>query len=258
MNDTATQVAAIRRVEPGAEATALATAMYDRIITELEALDPAAWDAVTVCAPWTVADVVRHLVGAAEGHASFREQMRQIWHGRRHRGDHDGNELDAMNALQVADHAALGPAALVAALRVAAPQAVAGRARLPKLLHRIPLPNAPGGSTAEGMPSRLTLGQLYTVILTRDVLMHRIDIATATGRALAVDEVERRLVEDVVAEWASRHGEPFELRLSGPAGGRYAQGEGGPVIELDAVELCWILSGRGASEQPLLGVRVLF
>jgi len=55
-------------------------------------------------------------------------------------------------------------------------------------------------------------------------------------------------VADVVAEWARRHGQPFLLDLTGPAGGTYASGPGLPRAErlsLDAVEFCRTLSGRG-------------
>jgi hypothetical protein len=51
-------------------------------------------------------------------------------------------------------------------------------------------------------------------------------------------------VADVVDEWAQRHGRPFELVLTGPAGGRWQVGTGGERIELDAVEFCRTLSGR--------------
>lgn len=76
-------------------------------------------------------------------------------------------------------------------------------------------------------------------------------------------EVDGRIVADVVAEWAGRHGRPFELHLTGPAGGRYRRGRGGPSLELDAVELCWILSGRGEPDPAqdgadLLRTRVVF
>lgn len=58
-------------------------------------------------------------------------------------------------------------------------------------------------------------------------------------------EHDGRLVADVVGEWARRHGRPFTLRLTGPAGGHFAAGGGGDeTVELDAVEFCRILSGR--------------
>lgn len=258
MNETFTSVADIVRVD-GAEARRLATAMYDRILGELRGLSADEWDTETVCAPWTVADIVRHLVGAAKGHASLPQFMRQAVYGARRKSEFDGNDMDAMNALQVADHAELDPAQLIEELAVIAPRAVSKRMSRPGLLGRVRLANAPGGSTAAGMPPSLTLGHLFEVILTRDVFLHRIDIARATGRSIEVDgPTEGTLVADVVAEWAQRHGEPFRLTLSGPAGGRYAVGEGGPDLELDALELCWILSGRGPASHELLETRVLF
>lgn len=258
MNDTTTMVEDIRRIEPGPEAAELAMEMYDRLLAELGELSPSDWEAPTVCAPWTVADVVRHMVGAARGHASLRESARQIWVARRTRGDHDGNDMDAMNALQVADHAGFDPSGLLDRLRELAPAAVAKRMSVPRPLRRIRIPNSPGGSTATGMPPSLTLGHLWTVILTRDVFVHRLDIARATGREIAVDQMEGRLIADVVAEWADRHGRPFRLSLTGPAGGRYVRGDDGPALELDALDFCWILSGRGEATHPLLETRVLF
>lgn len=260
MTDTIVTIGEVARIEPGPQARRLADAMYDRLLAELEALPEEAWGAETVCAPWTVADIVRHLVGAAKGHASMREMARQARHGKKHSAEHDGNDMDAMNALQVADHAALAPPELLDALRSIAPRAVAKRMSRPRFLHRIRLPNAPGGSTASGMPAALTLGQLLTVILTRDVFLHRLDIARATGRALgSIDaDHEGRLVADVIAEWAERHGQPFRLTLSGPAGGSFRAGDGGPELSFDALEFCWLLSGRGEAPHPLVETRVLF
>ena len=50
--------------------------------------------------------------------------------------------------------------------------------------------------------------------------MHRLDIARATGHApvLTADH-DGVIVADVVAEWARRHGRPYRLELTGPAGG---------------------------------------
>jgi len=49
----------------------------------------------------------------------------------------------------------------------------------------------------------------------------------------------------VVAEWARRHGQPFMLELTGPAGGTYSAGDGGDVYGFDAIEFCSLLAGRG-------------
>jgi hypothetical protein len=67
-------------------------------------------------------------------------------------------------------------------------------------------------------------------------------------------------VADIVAEWAGRHRQPCELTLTGPAGGTWTfDGTGGDpaVLELDAVEFCRVLSGRGTGD-GLLATRVPF
>lgn len=87
--------------------------------------------------------------------------------------------------------------------------------------------------------------ELLDVVLTRDTWMHRIDVAAATGRPLELTAAhDGRLVADVVAEWARRHGQPFRLHLGGPAGGDFAHGDAGEELTLDAVEFCRILAGR--------------
>ena len=67
-----------------------------------------------------------------------------------------------------------------------------------------------------------------------------------------------RIVADAVAEWASRHGKPFLLELTGPAGGTFEHGGGGEVVTMDAVEFCRVLSGRPAATEGLLAVQVPF
>jgi hypothetical protein len=53
-----------------------------------------------------------------------------------------------------------------------------------------------------------------------------------------------RLVADIVREWAELHGEPFDLHLTGTAGGTFSQGEGGEHVEMDALDFIRILAGR--------------
>ncbi|MFC5728629.1 MULTISPECIES: maleylpyruvate isomerase family mycothiol-dependent enzyme [Nocardioides] len=253
-----TTIDTIPRITRGGAAERLATAAFDQLLALLDQLSVDEWDAPTDCPGWTVADMVGHLLGSAKSYASVREQVRQQMWGFRHRREFDGNPLDAINALQIEDHRTLAPAERVAALRAAAAPSVRGRMRIPAAFRRISGSVAAGGSTAAGMPSRDTLGHLVDVIITRDVWTHRVDIARATGRDLPLDpETDGAIVADVVAEWAGRHGQPFELTLTGPAGGAFAQGDEGERLELDAVEFCRVLSGR-ADGDGLLGVRVLF
>ena len=243
--DTSRSVDEIIPISRAGDAREVATAAYGRLIDLLETLGAEDWRAPTECPGWDVAAMVGHLVGAAKAGARVREGLRQQLWGKRHADEFGGNTLDAANELQVRDHAGLCPAERIAALREVAPAAVAGRMRLPGALRRVTVPLDPGGSTAAGMPSRLSLSHLVDVIYTRDVWLHSIDIARATSRPFPADTaVDHRIVEDVVAEWASRHDQPFVLVLTGPRAVRFHQGEGGGRLHLDAVEFCRVLSGR--------------
>jgi uncharacterized protein (TIGR03083 family) len=268
--DTTRQVSEIPPLSRAHDASEVALAAYGRLIELLETLEPDDWRAPTACPGWDVAAMVGHLVGAGRSCASVRESVRQQLWGRRHADEFGGNALDATNALQVADHAALTPAERIDALRRIAPDAVRGRMRFPRPMRRVRVPLDQGGSTAPGMPSRLSVGHLMDVIYTRDVWLHTIDIARATSRPYDLDPaVDGRIVEDVVADWGRRHGRPFDLVLTGPGAVRFRQGERGGRLRLDAVEFCRVLSGRAdvdgveveadpADAVRLLETRVLF
>ena len=255
---------ALQRISRDTDAQEVALAAYERLVTLLEHLEPADWQRPTECDGWDVAAMVGHVIGAGKAGASLRENLRQLRYGKRQAARFDGNSLDATNELQIHDHVDLRPTERIDALRAVAPAAVGGRLGLPRVLRRVPVPLDAGGSTASGMPSRLFLGELMDVIYTRDVWLHTIDIARATSVAYEPDpDVDGRIVEDVVAEWARRHGEPVGLVLEGPAGGRFRQGVGGVDLRLEAIEFCRILSGRaeppieGADGQAAAGHRLL-
>jgi hypothetical protein len=90
-----------------------------------------------------------------------------------------------------------------------------------------------------------TLSYLFDVVHTRDPWMHRIDICRAIGREpVLTPEHDGRIVADAVEDWAARHRCPFDLDLTGPAGGRFHAGHGGVGLRVDAVEFCRTLSGR--------------
>lgn len=252
------QVSDIVRVRRDTDAHSLGLAVYDDLVELLDELSPDDWRRRTECPAWTVRDMVGHLVGAAAAYASIGALLRQQAWAARHKGEFDGNDLDAANAHQIRQYAHLAPPELVAELRRLAPLAVRRRLRTPALVRRVEVPITPKGSTAPGMPAKLALGHLMDTVLTRDVWLHRVDIARATGRPLPLDEaVDGRVVADAVAEWAGRHGQPFRLRLTGTAGGTFRQGDDGQQIELDAIEFCRILSGRAPGE-GLLATRILF
>jgi hypothetical protein len=93
------------------------------------------------------------------------------------------------------------------------------------------------------------LGYLIDTIYLRDLWMHRVDLSHALNRPLDLStDHDGRIVADVVAEWARRHGKPFALELTGPAGGTYAHENdfpGAEQLSMDAVEFCRTLAGRG-------------
>lgn len=256
--ETVRDVTELVAVHRDTDAREVALAAYDQLLDQLERLEPEHWDEPTDCTGWDVAALVGHLLGAARSNASVRELLRQQLHGRRHASEHDGNALDAANALQVRDHAHLAPDERVDALRALAPRAVAGRLRTPGLVRRVRVPLDQGGDTPAGSPDGIAMDRLLDVVYTRDVWLHTVDVEQATG--VSVDRTvgpTARVLEDVVAEWAARHGRAFELVLAGAGGGRFRQGTGGPTFELDALAFARVLSGRAPGE-GLLAVRVVF
>ncbi len=75
---------------------------------------------------------------------------------------------------------------------------------------------------------------------------------SGAAEAVLTPEHDGRIVADIVADWARRHGKPFELVLARPAGGSYRSGTSGERLNLEAVEFCSLLSGRGNGGESLL------
>lgn len=240
---------------PRAVAMRLAAQEYDRFVAQLRDLSPEDWSRPTPCPAWDVHATACHVLGMAELAASVPEQLRQTRAARRA----GGLFIDALTSLQVAKHVDRPPAEIVAMLADVAPRAAAGRRRTPALVRRITLADQPVDETGS-QTEKWTLGFLVDVIFTRDIWMHRSDVAAATGRSMTLTaEHDGALVADVAAEWAARHRQPCTLTLTGPAGGSWTfGGDGDPsTLELDAVEFARILSGRGSGE-GLLATRVPF
>jgi len=236
---TTTSTTRVQDIAPlsRAEAMSLAAAEYDRFLDLLRSLTPDEWRRPTECEAWDVRALASHLLAEAESHFSLREMAHQM---RAYRKAKSGPMIDAMTALQVRDRADLSPDEIVARFEHAVPRSVRARRRMPGLMRRIRMKVDPPFET-----ERWPLSYLMDVIYTRDTWMHRGDISRATGRDVVLTpEHDGRIVADVVAEWARRHGQSFTLELTGPAGGAFVAGDGGDHIELDTVEFCRILSGR--------------
>lgn len=215
---------------------------YDRFGDLLAALSPAEWVRPTVCVPWDVRQLVAHVLGAVEANASPPEMIRQLRRGRRG----TAIDVDAVSAVQVERRRHLEPAELLDRYRAAVPAAVAWRTRWSRLAGAAPIPV--GAPVHEVWRLRHLMGTIYT----RDVWMHRDDICQAVGREMRLTPAhDGRIVAEVVADWAGRHGRPFRLVLGDPAGGTFAHGAGGADLAFDAVEFCRLLSGRGTGAAPL-------
>jgi len=236
---TTTDVTTIKPIDHR-EAMNLQAAELDRAVALLHTLDAEQWSTQTVCPDWDVHHMWLHVLGACEAGASMRENMHQMRAARK-RQKELGVSLEAgLSATQVAEREHLAPDELVEHLERVAPETVKGRSRTPRPMRAIKI-----GIDAP-VVEKWALGYLIDVIYLRDLWMHRVDTAEATGAELVLTpDHDGRIVADVVAEWARRHGEPFELELTGAAGGNYRAGDGGEPIVIDAVEFCSLLAGRG-------------
>jgi uncharacterized protein (TIGR03083 family) len=233
----------------------LAATEYERFVDLLRSLKAEDWTKPTECPRWDVRAMAAHLLGMAELAASIREQSRQTKAAKASVEQHGGLFIDALTGLKVDERADWTPQQIIDRFAARGPKAAKARRRAPGFVRRRALPQP---QDVNGRQETWTIGFMIDTILTRDPWMHRIDIARATGAPLVLTaEHDGVLVADVVAEWAARHGRPFTLRLTGPAGGSWSHGSGGPELELDAVEFCRILSGRAPAD-GLLSTEVPF
>ncbi|MFP5352324.1 MAG: maleylpyruvate isomerase family mycothiol-dependent enzyme [Actinomycetota bacterium] len=220
------------------EANRLMSSQYEALLSTLRELPEDAWHAVTDCDPWTVKDIVAHLIGWAEAMTSFAQFRRQLFEGRR-RARELGNLLDAVNQVQVDDRASMSPQQLLERWEVVMPRFERLRRRAGVVGKALPF--------YEGSVIGFTnVAYLASTIYTRDAFMHRIDISRAADTELRLGRREQRLIEDVLVDWSRRTGAAARVNLEGPAGGSYLVGTGAiATIEGDAVEMARVLAGRG-------------
>jgi uncharacterized protein (TIGR03083 family) len=220
------------------ETIALAAAENELVLELLRALDEHEWSKPTDCSLWDVRALAAHVLGGMEAFATIPEFVHQMRAGKKAAGD--GPFIDGMTAVQVNERAALTPAQLLDRLANVGPRAARRRARFPGVMRRMPMKQY-----VAGVEETWKMSYLLDVVLTRDTWMHRVDLARATGHEMVLTpEHDGRLIAEVVAEWARRHGRAFSLDLQGPAGGMYVAGRSGDEITIDAVEFCRILAHR--------------
>ncbi|MHA7261780.1 maleylpyruvate isomerase family mycothiol-dependent enzyme [Arthrobacter sp. TMN-37] len=247
-----TDVAAIARIGHG-EAMRLAAEENRRFLELLRQLGAGDWGKETDCTRWTVRDVAVHVTASAEAQASPREFLRQVRRGRRLTARIGGRHwVDGVNEAQLEARSGLAPDDIPARWERASGAALKARRRLPAAVGALRV--LPLGSMDGVDFGWQPLRYLFDIGFTRDVWMHRIDICRATGRSLnPTRDHDGRIVEDIIAEWSTLHADPFHLALTGPAGGRFVRdgGAGSAPLELDALDCCRILSGRGTPQGVL-------
>lgn len=250
MTMTATPIAEVPAITH-TEAHKLAVAENERMLDLLRSLDHDDWTKPTDCPAWDVRALAGHVLGGMESFSSTRQLVHIIRAASKAAGD--GAFVDGMTRVQVAERAGLERGELLERLAAAGPRSARWRNRVPAPLRRMPMKEEVGGQ-----PETWRLGYLLDIILTRDTWMHRVDIARATGRDVVLNpDHDGRIVADAVAEWARRHGASFTLELSGPAGGAFSSGAGGEHLNIETVEFCRVLSGRGTGA-GLLATEVPF
>jgi uncharacterized protein (TIGR03083 family) len=233
------------------EAMDIAAVENRRFAELLHSLEAEDWSKPTDCVRWDVRSLAAHVVGSAAGQASPREFIRQVRTGRPIVQEIAAQYWwDGMNELQVRERAEMTTAQLISEWEAISVKALRSRTRLPRPIAHLPLLNLPAPV------GRQAVSYLFDVGFTRDVWMHRVDLARAVGKPLDLTGAhDGRLIADIVAEWAGTHGEPFDLVLEGPAGGRFRSGTDGEHVAIDAVEFCRILAerahGDGVLRHPL-------
>jgi uncharacterized protein (TIGR03083 family) len=232
-----------------ADAVPILTAEAEAFVAALRALHGDDWAKPTDCPGWTVQDVAAHVLGQWEGAAKLRTFLRR--HRVGHRRHPEKTRLAAMNQQQVDELASLAPAALIDRLVAVGPKSIRAMRRVPGFVRRLsvrrffpedPLPD----------PS---LGYIYDVIAARDTWMHRVDIATATGRPMVLaghdKEIVAQTVRDLGLAW---QGPAVVLELTGPAGGSWTLGDGSPVATTRADAVGYLRTLAGRDDSPALEV----
>ena len=222
------------------EAMSITVVEFDRMLALLKHLQGDDWSRQTDNEEWNVRATVLHLLGAAEANASMRENVSQFVRGQRLfkiiGGDH---WVDGINEIQIRDRATLTDAEIIERYAAAAPKAVKMRSRIPAPVRSLKVIDF------GPVIGKETVGYLMDMVYTRDVWMHRVDVARAAGKTMELtSEHDGRIVADMVAEWAALFDGPFTLELEGVAGGSYHRGTGGEHACIDAVEFVRIISGR--------------
>lgn len=233
------------------EATSMATEELDRFLTALDELSPDDWQLPTACELWNVQGIVAHVVGAAASYARWSEFARQ-WSPRvqwpyRRAGF---ATLDAINQIQVDDREGSRPDQLIAELRTVGPRAIATRRRVPAAIRAIRMPMPVLGV--------VPIGYVTDLVYTRDMWVHRLDLARATDRSMTLTAAHdgrmiALMMHDLALALAPRLGDlAISFDLTDPAGGRFRLGSTdvpAATLRLDALDFAWLAAGRSQAAE---------
>jgi len=266
MIDSLTPATRLPQPDPD-QAQAVAHAEGRVTLELLRTLGDDDWTRPTDCTDWDVRALVAHLVAQCQDGLHLGSVLRRELLGRRRYPDK--SPLDGYMAVGVDDHRAASGPQLVERFASLWPRAARARRRRPAALRRITLdPGIPG-------QPRWHLDYLLDVIYNRDLWMHRVDLARATGRPFVLGDHDRQIVAPVVGDLArgwSSVPVPVALELTGPAGGGWLLGSGDPVAVVRAEAVAYmralagrddevaleLVSGQASALTPIRQARVVF
>jgi uncharacterized protein (TIGR03083 family) len=241
IKQTVIQASTIPRIKHH-EAMAVTEVENHRLAELLVDVTTEQWTLPTDCTRWDVRAVAVHLIASAQAQASPAEMIKLMKAGPKLMTEIDGiYPVDRINEAALRARTHLTPAELPALWSRVAAKALRARQRIPAPIRALPLLKL---APKMWKP----IAYLYDIGFTRDVWMHRVDLSRAINRPFqATTDHDGRIVADIIAEWATTHTDPFNLELAGPAGGTYVRDAAADVtsIEMDAIDCCRILSGRG-------------
>lgn len=222
----------------------------------LDQLDAPDWERPTACDLWNVRDVVAHQGGHVQAGTGLRGMVAQfspkLVKPYRKQGM---NMLDAMNQAQVDMRRGWSHETLIAEMRDRTPEAIAARRRLPFASRLIRVPAADYGF--------IPVDYLLHTVFPRDMWIHRLDIADATGRPFVMTPdhdgvLAAHVVRDMDRNVKKRlPGHSIQLTVDGPAGGAWRLGTGDQIaVRMDILDFMRVSSGRMKPERALLVTEV--
>ena len=240
----------VRRPTP-AEAAAVARAELACFLELIAELRPEELDRPTHCSLWTVRDVMAHQASHVQSGSGVRGFFAQLDPRltRPYRKTRM-SMLDALNQAQVDRRKSQPLDAVVAELRHGTERSIKARTRLHWLTRVLRVPVHPVGL----MP----MSTLLTEIFPRDMWIHRLDIADATGRPLRLDAEHNDVIVAGIVRDAAKHaskrlpGMLVELRLLGPRERTWSFGTGEHVsLAMEVADFARLASERATAEQVL-------